>query len=85
MKRVPGMVPTERQLDALAAWWQAGGSNVGAAAIMNYSPQVVRNTLCAFRHIERADTNLMLAIRYRDIIKTRKVLPTKPTSRRKVA
>jgi len=74
--------PTKRQLDALAAWWKSGGSNVEAAKLMDLSPQIVRNTLMFFRRQENAQTNLLLALRYREQIEQRKVLPAK---RRKAA
>lgn len=66
--------PTKRQLDALAAWWKAGGSNVNAAQLMGVTPQVVRNSLMFFRRQEGADTNLILALRYREQIERRHVL-----------
>ena len=65
--------PTKRQLDALAAWWKAGGTNTGAAQLMGVTPQVVRNSLMFFRKQERADTNLILALRYRSQIEKRRI------------
>jgi hypothetical protein len=69
--------PTKRQLDALAAWWKAGGSNVEAAKLMDLSPQIVRNTLMFFRRQENAQTNLLLALRYREQIERRRILKAK--------
>ena len=74
--------PTKRQLDALAAWWKTGGSNVKAADMMDVSPQVVRNLLMQFRREERADTNLLLALRYRETIEKRKVKPSQHPRRK---
>ena len=73
--------PTKRQLDALAAWWQTGGSNVSAADVMGVTPQVVRTSLMFFRKQEGAATNLILALKYRTQIERRRVLK----SRRKAA
>ena len=69
--------PTKRQLDALAAWWQSGGSNTEAAKVMDLSAQIVRNTLLAFRRQEGAQTNLLLALRYRQQIERRRVVKAK--------
>lgn len=69
--------PTKRQLDTLAAWWKVGGSNTKAGALMDLSPQIVRNTLMAFRRQEGADTNLILALRYRPQIERRRILKAK--------
>ena len=69
--------PTKRQLDALAAWWQTGGSNTAASKIMDVTPQVVRNSLMQFRRQEGAATNLLLALRYRQQIERRRVLKSK--------
>lgn len=69
--------PTKRQLDALAAWWQTGGSNTEAAKVMDVTPQVVRNSLMQFRRQEGAATNLLLALRYRQQIERRRVLKSK--------
>ena len=78
------MEPTKRQLDALAAWWKTGGSNVKAAEMMDVAPQVVRNSLLQFRRQAQSDSNLLLALRYRSQIEKRRVLPSaKP--RRKAA
>lgn len=65
---------TPRQMDAIAAWWQSGGSNVRAARLMGITPQVVRNMLMGIRRQEGADTNLALASRYMGQIAKRKVL-----------
>lgn len=67
------MEPTKRQLDALAAWWKSGGTNTGAAELMGVTPQVVRNSLMFFRRQEHADTNLILALRYRQVIEKRRI------------
>ena len=67
--------PTPRQLDALAAWWQCGGSNVAAAKVMGVTPQVMRNTLMAFRREQRAPTNVALMQRYLAQVDGRTVLP----------
>ena len=67
--------PTPRQLDALAAWWQCGGSNVAASRVMGVTPQVMRNTLMAFRREQRAPTNVALMQRYMAQVDGRRVLP----------
>jgi len=67
--------PTPRMLDALAAWWQCGGSNVAAAKVMGVTPQVMRNTLMAFRREQRAPTNIGLIQRFMGEIEHRTVLP----------
>lgn len=67
--------PTPRQLDALAAWWQCGGSNVAAARVMGVTPQVMRNTLMAFRRQERAPTNIALIQRYLEQVEIRHITP----------
>ena len=67
--------PTPRQLDALSAWWQCGGSNVAAARIMGITPQVMRNTLMAFRRAERVANNVALIQRFLSQIEGRRVLP----------
>lgn len=74
--------PTPRQLDALAAWWQSGGSNIAASRVMGITPQVMRNTLMAFRRQERASSNVVLMQRFWSEIQRRKVRPSMP---RKVA
>ena len=74
MIRGATMEPTTRQLDTLAAWWKAGGSNIGAASLLGVQPQVVRNTLLAFRRQERAQTNLNLALRFQTQIERRHIL-----------
>ena len=66
--------PTPRQLDALAAWWQTGGSNIAAADLMGITPQVVRNMLMQFRRQEGTETNLLLARRYLALIERRSVM-----------
>jgi len=73
--------PTPRQLDALAAWWQSDGSNTKAAQIMGWTPQVMRNTMMAFRRAERATSNLSLALRYQSQIERRRILKAKPRRR----
>lgn len=69
--------PTKRQLDALAAWWQTGGSSVEAARIMGVTPQVMRNTLMQLRRQEQVDKTLPLALRYREQIERRRILKSK--------
>lgn len=76
--RGAGIEPTSRMLDALAAWWQSGGSNIEAADMMGITPQVMRNTMMAFRRQERSTSNLILAQRYRLKIERRRVLKAKP-------
>jgi hypothetical protein len=65
--------PTDRQLDILAAWWYAKGSSTRAAAILgDIGAQPVRNALYLMRKVERADSNLDLALRFMDQIERRK-------------
>ena len=76
MKQGRGVVrmPTEAQMDAIAGWWQAKGSNVKAAMLLGRSPQTVRNTLCLFRQLEGVDSNIDLAMRYLEQIKARDLM-----------
>ena len=70
--------PTPRRLDILAAWWRAKGSNVGAARILNLSPQVVRNELHHLRREELVPDNLSLVQRYGHLLEGRELRPTVP-------
>lgn len=66
---------TPRQLDTLAAWWQCGGSNVGAARMMGITPQVVRNRLMQMRQVSGVPTTLALANKHLSQVQKRQVLP----------
>ena len=66
---------TPRMLDFLAAWFQGGGSNVKAAERLGTSPQIVRNLLLFFRHIEGAPSNMVLAMTHMEQIQFRDVVP----------
>jgi hypothetical protein len=75
--RLPGVGRTRRTMSRLVngahlvdvrtyrmvRLWQAStASNVLADALLGRSPQTIRNTLCMFRQLERAESNLDLAI-----------------------
>ena len=70
--------PTDHEIEVIAAWWWAGGSNVRPAFLLGRAEQTIKNTLYQLRKVHAADTNVELVHRYfRQVQKHRKSMQQK--------